>query len=346
MYELKVAPRITKELLLSKHSQETYFEHYLGIPVKKGLFVSPHIIRQDKHPTCAFYKNKRGILKYKDFAGPTFDFVGCVMHIFNCSYYQALRIIANDFGIIKAEKLEKNLPKMEYSGNIMKETEKARIQVQLKDFSDKELDWWRSFGISRVTLKKFNVYSVDAIFLNGNYHDSSTETSPVFGYYGGTNSDGDELWRLYMPIKRKYRFLSNWPATRLQGARQLPKFGSHCMLIKSMKDLMLLSEFGLIGCATISENVLITSAQYTKISDRFDDNVLVFFDNDLAGVRGANKYKKQYGVRCIFLKRKYAKDISDFYKKVSESVFWTVVGEMNAIVNDKTIRQTKHFYVF
>ena len=86
MFKLELPQRITKELLLSKYTQETFFEHYLGVPVKKGLFCSPSIIRIDKSPTCSFYKDKKGILKFKDFAGPTFDFVGCVMHIFNCKH--------------------------------------------------------------------------------------------------------------------------------------------------------------------------------------------------------------------------------------------------------------------
>ena len=54
MFELEVTPKITKELILSKYSQETLFEHYLGVSVKKGLFCSPSIIRVDKTPTCSF----------------------------------------------------------------------------------------------------------------------------------------------------------------------------------------------------------------------------------------------------------------------------------------------------
>lgn len=347
MYKLDSSPKITKELLLSKNSQETYFEHYLGIPVKNGLFCSPSLVRVgDKNPTCAFYKNKNGVLKYKDFAGPTFDFVGCVMHIFNCTYYSALKIIANDFGFIEAPTLEKNIRKIDYTGYVLKETEKARIQVEVKDFTEKELKWWESFGISKPTLDKYKVFSIKSIFLNGNYFNSSTESSPIYGYYGGTDSFGNELWRLYMPTKRKYRFLSNWPSTKLQGASQLPKQGSHCILIKSMKDVMLLNEFGFTSCATTSENVLITEAQYWKISDRFNSNVLVFFDNDLAGVKGAHKYKKKYKVRCIFIKRKYSKDISDLYKKVSSNVFWGITDELNSIIMDTSIRSTKHFYIF
>lgn len=344
MYSLP--PRITKELLLSKNSQETYFEHYLGVQVKKGLFTSPSIIRKDKNPTCAFYKNSKSNLIFKDFAGPTFDFVGCVMHIFNCSYYKALQIIANDFGFIDNAKLIKNVAKIEYSGTILKETEKAKIQVEIKPFSNKEIEWWNSFGIRDRGLAKYQVYSIKSVFLNGNYFDSSTEASPIYGYYGGTNSDSNELWRLYMPTKRKYRFLSNWSASKIQGVKQLPKIGNHCILIKSKKDVMLLEEFGFISCATVSENILISEAQYNKIMKKFNNNFIVFFDNDLAGVKGAHKYKKKYNVRCVFIKRKYSKDISDLYKKVSETVFWTIVDELNSIVEDNTIRQTKHFYIF
>ena len=113
-----------------------------------------------------------------------------------------------------------------------------------------------------------------------------------------------------------------------------------------MKDLMLLYEHGIIAIAPTSENILITSGQFEKIAERYNNNIIVFFDNDLAGVKGAKKYKKTYKSRCIFIKRKYSKDISDLYKKVSSNVFWGVIDELNEIILDKSIRITKHFYVF
>ena len=45
-------PKITKDYLLSKCSEETYMQFYLGIQVKKGLFKSP--LRKDHRPTCSF----------------------------------------------------------------------------------------------------------------------------------------------------------------------------------------------------------------------------------------------------------------------------------------------------
>lgn len=313
MYALDQAPKITKELLLSKYSQETFFEHYLGVPVKKGLFCSPSIIRIDHTPTCSFYKDKRGNLQYKDFAGPSFDFIGCVEYIFQCSYYKALRIIANDFGFIKNEKIPKNPPKMEYTGYELKQTDKAKIEVEIKEFSQKELMWWDSFGIGPVTLKKYRVYSIKSVFLNGVYFTSSTETTPIYGYYGGENSNGDELWRLYFPTKRNYRFLSNWSSTMIQGAKMLPKSGDFIVITKSLKDVMALFEFGIPAIAPNSENLFLTEAQYEKLQSKFKE-IYILYDRDLPGVKSANKIRKKFkGVKVLLIPK--VKDFTDYVKK-------------------------------
>lgn len=133
---------ITKELILKKVPEENIMEFYLGVPVKKGLFRSP--LRHDRTPTVSFYRShKTGRLIYKDFGYPDHvgDFVSVVMYKFNCSYYQALQIIANDFGIITKKNLIKNKPKMEFTNTRFEETGDAVIQVEIKDFTDKELKW-------------------------------------------------------------------------------------------------------------------------------------------------------------------------------------------------------------
>lgn len=312
MYNLDITPKITKELLLSKYSQETFFEHYLGVPVKKGLFCSPQIVRIDHKPTCSFYKTSRGVLKYKDFAGPTFDFVGCVMHIFQCSYYKALRIIANDFGFIEVD-IDKNPPKIQYTGYQMEETSRAIIQVEIKKFSKKELEWWEGFGISLRTLEKFKVYSIQSVFLNGVYFTTSSESCPIYGYYGGKNSNGDELWRLYMPTKKNYRFLTNWNSTMIQGSKQMPKSGEFIVITKSLKDVMSLYEFGIPAIAPNSENLFLTESQYERIHERFPE-IYLLYDRDLPGVRAANKIRKEFpDIKVVLIPK--VKDFSDYVKK-------------------------------
>ena len=132
---------ITKELILKKVPEENIMEFYLGVPVKKGLFKSP--LRNDRKPTCAFYRsNRSGRLLFKDFGSEmNGDFVSVVMYKFNCSYYQALQIIANDFGIISKPHLTKNKQLIEFTNKRFEESGDAIIQVEVKDFTDKELKW-------------------------------------------------------------------------------------------------------------------------------------------------------------------------------------------------------------
>jgi len=102
--DLVEEPTLTKEFILQQISEEAIFEHY-GVPIKKGLFCSK--LRNDRNPTVGFYRNSRGRLIIKDFGS---DFSGdCftyVMALFNVSYYMALQIIANDFGIINRKDLK------------------------------------------------------------------------------------------------------------------------------------------------------------------------------------------------------------------------------------------------
>lgn len=344
-FKLEVTPKITKEFLFTEIGQEKIMEHYLGVPVKKGLFVCPSSIRKDTKPTCAFYKNNKGNLIFKDFAGISGDATVVVMTIFQCSYYQALRIIANDFGLLSYTKMEVNPPKIQYSGNVLEETKSANIQIEIKEFSKKELEWWKGFGISLETLKKFKVYSAKSVFLNGQYFTSSSDRSPIYGYYGGKNSNGIELWRIYMPTKTKYRFLSNWTSNMMQGIKQLADSGDSLILTKSLKDVMTLYGLEINSLSTISETVLISKSRYDKLSKKFKD-IVCLYDNDLAGVKGAQKYKKEYNLRCIFIKRKYAKDISDLWKKSTNLQKLEIKEDLELILKDKTIKKTKYFYVF
>ena len=100
--------QISKELILSRITEEQIFTYYIGPEViSRKLFRSK--IRNDKNPTCSMYRNKSGTLIYKDFA--TGEHLSCfnyVMSLYRCNYYEALKIIANDFGIIQNQNLQKN----------------------------------------------------------------------------------------------------------------------------------------------------------------------------------------------------------------------------------------------
>ena len=228
-------PKITKSYLLSQYSEETYMEYYLGIKVAKGLFCSP--LRKDNTPTCSFYKNKSGELIFKDFNGSFYgNFINVVMEKYHTTYYQALKIIAEDFGISKKH-INKIVRPIKESTTVFKDEGPADVRVEVKDFTKEELDWWFSYGITPNILKKFNVFSCKNIFLNGDLFKTIYKNNFMFGYYGG-KKDNLELWRIYFPKQSSYRFLTNWPSKKIQGLKQLKKEGDICVITKSMKDVM------------------------------------------------------------------------------------------------------------
>ena len=211
--EFTVQPAITKEYLLEQNTQETYLQYYLGIPVRKGLFKSP--LRQDKKPTCSFYISKRnGDIIFKDFSGAfSGNFIQIVQHLNSCSYGEALNIIANDFGYIQSNISRK--PNIIPIADAFIKEDFTNIRVQIKDFSEQELEWWNKHGITIEILNKYNVFSCQTIFLNNEIFTFSNKNKYIFGYYYG-KLDDKEYWRIYMPLQKEYRFISNWKKEMIQ----------------------------------------------------------------------------------------------------------------------------------
>lgn len=306
-------PKITKELILSRFSEEQLMEYYLHIPVKKGLFRSP--LRRDKQPTCSFYRNKSGTLIFKDFAtGQHLNIFDVVQSIFRCDYFESLRIIANDFGIVRDNALHKNPGKINLNPIKIKDKEISKIQIEVQKFTDSELKWWGKYGISKDILKRFDVYSCKHVFLNDQLFAESQQHCPIFGYYG-KKYQGLELWRCYFPKRTSFRFITNWPSKKIQGYDQLPKKGKLLVITKSMKDSMCLYSCGITACAPNSENLFIPDKVLEDLKNRFE-NIVVLYDNDRPGLYNMAKIRKEHPeLTYVFIPKRYgSKDISDFYK--------------------------------
>ena len=306
-------PKITKEFLLSKNSEETYMSTYLGVPVKKGLLISP--LRNDHRPTASFYRSKKnGDLIFHDFGtGFHGNFIGVVMEINKCTYWKALQIIAEDFHYI--DKVSERQPiKIRTTDIKIDEKTDTLIQIEDRPFTEKELKWWKDFGISEETLRKYKVHACESVFLNGNYFCSSSPKSMAFGYYGGMRN-GIQLWRIYFPQKRTFRFLSNWDKNIIQGAKQLPDTGDLLIITKSLKDVCLMYELGIPAIAPCSELLFLTNAQLNRVKSRFK-KIICFYDNDLPGMTNLSKIRRAHPELDYFIipKQYNAKDASDFCK--------------------------------
>ena len=265
---------------------------------------------------------------YHDFGtGFHENFVGVVMEIHKCSYQEALNIIAEDFGYIsKAE--DRPAIKIKVSNIKLEEKTETLIQIKPKAFSEQELKWWKGFGVTEKTLKKYKVFSCDSIFLNGDYFSSSSPRIPMYGYYCG-KKNGQELWRIYFPSKRSFRFLSNVGKSYIQGAKQLPKTGDVLLITKSQKDVMLAYELGIPAIAPCSEVLFLSNKQIQHLKKRFK-TIVVCYDTDITGIHNLKQIKVKYpDLHTFFIPRKYGvKDISDFFKKYGEEETRRLAGEL------------------
>ena len=316
--------QITKEYIYSHGiNQESIMQYYTGADINsRKLIVSP--FRIDNHTTCSFYKSKSGILYLHDFA--TNEHINCfeaVMKLYNCNYYDALKIIAKDFGLIENNVAFKPIPKIVES---IKENNSAKIQVQIKDFTNKELEWWNQFGISIKLLKKYHVFSLQHVFINGELKFSSTEKCPIYGYYFGKDKNGDEKWKIYFPTRAEARFLNNTNKKLLQGYKQLPKTGDLLVITKSMKDVIAMYGFGIAACAPNSETLFISDKQLEEFKQRFK-HILVIYDSDRPGRSNMAKIRREYPeLNYYFLPKYLSKDFTDSIKQVG-------VDKMKELVN-------------
>lgn len=310
---ISLKPTITKDFILSKVNQESIMQHYTGQDVNsKKLFTS--VLRTDNHITVGYYKSRSGILYMHDFA--TNEHLDCwnvVMKLFNCSYYQALDIIAKDFGLIEGNhqiSTFKVIPEI-------KETESAKIQVQIKDYTQEELDWWLQFGINKKLLKKYHVYSIQHVFLNGELKFTSSPKCPIYGYYFGKDKNGEDKFKIYFPFKQDYRFIGNLTQKILQGYKQLRDSSDLLIINKSMKDTMACRALGFDSISPNSETTFPNEKQIEEFKKRFK-HILVIFDNDKPGLHNLWLIRKKYPELNYFWipKELGAKDLTDLIKLV------------------------------
>ena len=320
---ISLKPKITKDFILSKVNQESIMYHYTGQDVNsKKLYTS--ILRNDNHVTVAYYKSKSGTLYMHDFA--TNEHIDCwnlVMKLYNCNYYEALNIIAKDFGLTEGKHKVSTFKVV----SKIKETNSAKIQVQIKDYTNEELEWWKEFGISLKTLKKFHVYSIQHVFLNGELRFTSSKQCPIYGYYFGKDRNNEEKWKIYFPLKENYRFLNNLSKKVLQGYHQLPKTGDLLVITKSMKDVCALYEFEIPAVSPNSETLFIDDKKLNEFKQRFK-HILVIYDNDRPGKYNMAKIRREYPeLDYYFLPEYLAKDFTDSIKMIG-------VDKMKEYVNE------------
>ena len=303
----KSNPKIDAKTILSYVSQEDIMEKYLGIsPNIDGMFCSP--LREDENPTCTFAWID-GKLLFRDWAREyPLDCFGIVMKIYNVNYYEAQKIIAEDFDIVRHIRSGKKKKPVTFKESTTNK-DKCTIEVKVQPFTKDNITYLQSYNLTSDIVKKFNVYCPKYVWLNGKIYYTQDDSNPALAYYFGLDEHNNQKWKIYFYKGEYTRFITN--TNRINGWVQIPNEGDTVIFTKSLKDVMCFDIFDIPAVSMQAESQMPYDYIIKELKNRFK-KIISVFDYDEAGIRRAVKMNEEYDIPYYFIQDEHAKDFSDY----------------------------------
>lgn len=285
----KIPPsNLTEEWLLNKISDSSIFRLYHG-DFKIGK-IYPSIFRKDNNPSCGFFIHKgTGALLYNDIAkGEKLNCIQFVMKLHGLKYYDAIRKIATDFGLIEGEKpivtKEWLLESNELEKDVKNET---LIQFIPKPFTKEDLQYWAQYEITEQELTQENIFSVKELYLNKR-HLPNFNNELRFAYPISLN--GETKVKIYSPHSKKMKWLSSIPNDWCFGLNRLQFKSDTIFITKSRKDELVLKKIftDVISVQNESEQSLPEHVMQF-LNENYKHKIIVF-DADPPGINACKKF--------------------------------------------------------
>lgn len=319
--------------ILSSISELVLWRYYLNIDFKFGVPIkAPY--RNDNNPSFSIYIDSYGRIKAKDFAGyfngDIFDYLG---KIYNIGLFEVCKKIDYDFNLnldypdklfYKPVYSKKTLSTKEIKklkDKIEKDIDLNQIQIVIRKYEESDLNYWKTYGITKKTLDLYNVYCVNKVYCNKKLCYIYDSANPGYAYYFPVSGHV----KIYYPYKEFYRFMGNVNNYQdIQGYYQCrvkeKENNKLLVLTKSLKDVMLLREFGIDSMAIHGEAHKFHK-DFIRHLKKYYSSIISLYDKDKSGINGARYLWKEFKIPAIFINKKYkCKDISDLYLLYGEEI--------------------------
>lgn len=188
--------------------------------------------------------------------------------------------------------------------NITYEEKKRNINI-------KDMDFWKKWKIPVHLLLRYKVEPLISysILKNNTTVGNFNNFENVYGFY--SNAQG--LYQIYQPTKKEAKYI-NTKKDYLIGSDQLCFNKDVCIIASGLKDTLALKaiELNIEVVAPKSENTIIGYDKIEMLRTKFK-HIITIFDNDDAGVKAMNLYKKIYNIPFVHLH--LHKDLADNNEK-------------------------------
>lgn len=302
-------------------------------------------LREENNPSCVVTQYG-GDLLYTDFGlGRSFRIVDFVMELYGLSFYDAIEKIDRDnSGMSDQDKADANRRADHLLTGISQYEERKPtiIKIKSRDWTIKDLNYWKQYYIPTPVLNQYNVKSISKYWLK-RYKDEDFVSVNIgalgraycFDYYW---NKGVLRRKIYFPDRKFNRFISNVDKTIVQGWDNLPKQGGQVLFItSSMKDVLVFKILGFYAVAPNNETSFIPEKVFKKLQERWK-YIIIWYDNDFdkednTGLLNAKKYSEHFNIPYFKTPDNTAKDPSDYIKNYGPESLLSVVNS-----------QLKHLY--
>ena len=310
---------LTTHKILSLISEQRLWLHYSGInPQCPRSYKSP--LRVDPVPSFSMHRGSNGKIQGKDhggtFMGDIFDYIQFVHKI---TFKDALVKVNRDFNLGLSEIVQiggynAHSRPIECPSCLPIVRPLSIYQSDIRRSNWADIEYWLSYGITADTLTKYDVNCVNVLYYNGLCVYTYQPSDPCYRYM--FFSGNSKYYRPWAPKYLKFRGnIDN--SIDVQGYKQLNikkgiYEGGTIVLTKSLKDVMLLSEYKIHAVAIHGEQHTFNNL-FIEHLKRHYTKLYSLYDPDEAGMNGARVLYELYDIEPRFPIG--AKDITDMYKE-------------------------------
>ncbi len=290
---------VTPEGILERVDQRKVFHLALGFyPEIKKYYTNPLRTISDTRPGAFFswYKSKLYLVDFGDERTHRTCFQA-IQDSFGLSYREALLYINQEFELgfegegstIKPKRFVIEMPEE------IKEDRRSTIEFTSKEFDKFHRRYWSAYEITKnqliedriYAIKRFKYYSVKA----EKWFNASPMTNEVA--YAITDPTWEGRIKLCRPLVRdkKKKWINNTSKEDIGGSSNLDFLGDLLIIKKSYKDWRVVTNQGFQSIWIQNEGMLPSIDTLLPLISTFT-HILIWFDNDRAGIVAAKKFKE------------------------------------------------------
>ena len=292
-------------------------------------------LREESNPSFGLFVGESNEIMFNDFLLGGGDCIKFVQLMFGDTFFEAVSRVIIDFELTDKyiyKDVDTNFtpkPKALDRDEILKKAKNTHLRKRKRDWTLRDLAYWRQYGITKEVLERYHVEPIDYLFVGDKVIKCDDHT-----YCFIEHKDGVETYKIYQPYNEDYKWINNHNDSVWQGWNQLPKRGEKLIITKSLKDVMtIVSVTGYPAVSLQAESVRPKQSVIDELKNRFED-IFLWYDNDFDkevnwGRQFANKLAEEFNLVYVEIPDEFeCKDVSDFYKKYGEKRTEELIEEL------------------